>query len=132
MKLSELNPRDTEIRLLKEDSSSKIHEMQKFSLRVEVWAMAEFATKEESNGLLGLTAKILNLEFEAVAKICFYLLKDKSDFIDQDDFINQTMCEKNKANHYKNLIAMYNAVNEVMGASQPDSEELERDKELKK
>ena len=118
--LKDLKPRDADIVI-----NNKKYDVKKFSMAAQIWCYYEFGNKENKNGLHILKEKLEDGDLHASAKVIYYLLKDKSDFVDIDDFIE-------RAAKFKNLEAIYKTLCKVMGYSQPEIEKIEKEVELKK
>ena len=119
--INDLNPRPSEFIL-----SGKTYVLKKFSLAAQVWAHDEFSTKEEKNGLTVLSTKLMELDANAIAKSCYFLLKDKSDFPTEEKFINSL------ADHYTTIKILLEPFSRCLGISQPSDDDTSEEVELKK
>ncbi len=119
--INDLNPRPSKFIL-----SGKTYEMKKFSLSAQVWAHDEFATDEEKNGLTALSQKLVELDPSAIAKSCYFLLKDKTDFPCEENFIDAL------GDHYNTVNILLEPFSRCLGVSQPSEEETADEVELKK
>lgn len=117
--IRDLNPREASFTL-----AGKAYELKPFTLAAQVWAYDEFKTESQPNGLEGLSERMKVLEPAAIAKVAYYLLKDKSDFPNVDKFIDRL------GDHYTTLSILIKPISEVIGISQPEITEDEL--ELKK
>ena len=119
--INDLNPRPSSFEL-----AGKTYEIKKFSLAAQVWAHDEFATAEEKNGLNVLSQKLIELDFSAIAKTCYYLLKDKRDFPTVESFINAL------GDHYNGIKILLEPFSRCLGVSQPTEDDTSEEVELKK
>lgn len=119
--INDLNPRASKFIL-----GNKAYELKKFSLAAQVWAHDEFKTAEEPNGLTNLSAKLIELDGGAIAKSCYFLLKDKSDFPTEEKFLDAM------SDNHTMLTVLLKPFSECLGVSQPTSEDSETEVELKK
>ena len=106
--------------------SGKTYTLKAFTLAAQVWANDEFSTPEQPNGLFNLSDKLQNLDPDAVAKSCYYLLKDKSDFPTLDKFLDAL------GDHYTILKVLLQPFSNCLGVSQPTEDETAEEIELKK
>lgn len=83
MELDELLPKTTSIEL-----SGKIYEMNPFTLSSQIWVERTFGTIDKS-GLKHLEEAFRGLDCQAMAKLGYYLLKDKTDFPTLENFIDK-------------------------------------------
>ncbi len=119
--INELNPRASKFLL-----RGKEYPLKKFTLAAQVWAHSEFATKEEPNGLVNLSTKLVELDSGAIAKSCYFLLEDKTDFPTEDSFLDSL------GDNFTVIKVLLAPFSECLGVSQPSSEETELEVELKK
>lgn len=119
--INDLNPRPSKFTL-----RGKTYEMKKFSLAAQVWAHDEFATDEEKNGLTVLSQKLVELDPSAIAKTCYYLLKDKTDFPTEESFIDAL------EDHYTTVKVLLEPFSRCLGVSQPTEDDTAEEVELKK
>lgn len=119
--INDLDPRASKFLI-----GNKTYEMKKFSLAAQVWAHDEFATTEEKNGLNVLSEKLVELDPSAIAKTCYFLLKDKSDFPTEENFINAL------GDHYSVIKILLEPFSRCLGVSQPSEDETAHEVELKK
>lgn len=119
--INDLNPRATKFTL-----AGEVFEMKKFSLAAQVWAHDEFATTEEENGLTVLSQKLVELDSGAIAKISYYLLKDKTKFPTEESFLDAL------GDHYNVIKILLAPFSRCLGVSQPTEDETANEVELKK
>ena len=119
--INDLNPRPSKFTL-----RGKTYEMKKFSLSAQVWAHDEFATAEEKNGLTNLSQKLVELDPSAIAKTCYFLLKDKNDFPCEENFIDAL------GDHYSIVKILLEPFSRCLGVSQPTEDDTAGEVELKK
>lgn len=119
--INELNPRASKFKL-----AGKVYEMKKFSLAAQVWAHDEFATTEEPNGLTALSEKLVEVDANAIVKSCYFLLKDKTDFPTEENFIEAFV------DHYTIIKLLLPPFSECLGVSQPTEDDTAEEVELKK
>lgn len=119
--INDLNPRPSKFTL-----AGKTYELKKFSLAAQVWAHDEFKTGEEPNGLTNLSAKLMELDGGAIAKSCYFLLKDKSDFLTEEKFIDSL------GDNVTILKVLLKPFSECLGVSQPTDDDTANEVELKK
>ena len=119
--VNDLNPRPSEFLL-----GGKTYELKKFSLAAQVWAHDEFATPEEKNGLTVLSQKLVELDPKAIAKSCYYLMKDKKDFPSEENFIDAL------GDHYNVISILLEPFSRCLGVSQPTLDDTAEEVELKK
>lgn len=119
--INDLNPRNSTFKL-----NGKEYELKKFSLAIQVWANDEFATPENKNGLEVLSQKVTNLDADAIARCCYRMLVDKSDFGSFENFLDKFK------DYYTLLEVLLIPFSECLGVSQPSKEDIEEDLELKK
>ena len=84
VKLEELNPRKSEIFLIK-----KKYTLKPFTLSQQIWVMNEFATEADPEGGQNLKRLLEKMDVVATYKLAFRLIEDKSDFIDYEDMMNK-------------------------------------------
>jgi len=121
--LQELNPRKSEIVINK-----KTYVLKKFSLLARVWARTEFATPEQSDGLMVLAKRMETFnDIEAWSKMLYHLLEDRRDFKNYESFLGAL----EKGGKFSNVIQAYRALMECIGLSEPEPES-EDTKDLKK
>ena len=125
--LHDLNPRRSELKL-----KDKVYTLKPFTLSTRVWVESEFSTKDNKSGLENFSKMLGAIEtnpdkaLRAASILCFRLLEDRSDFKDVDDFID-------RHENYNNLGSMYKSICEVIGLSEPQISELEKEQlEVKK
>lgn len=119
--INDLNPRPSKFIL-----AGKTYELKKFSLAAQVWAYDEFATDKEKNGLNVLSQKLIELDPRAIAKTCYYLLKDKCDFPTEESFIDAL------GDHYTTIKVLLEPFSRCLGVSQPSDDDTAEEVELKK
>jgi hypothetical protein len=119
--INDLNPRPSKFTL-----AGKTYEMKKFSLAAQVWAHDEFATAEEANGLNVLSQKLVELDPSAIAKTCYFLLKDKTDFPNEESFIDAL------GDHYSIVKILLEPFSRCLGVSQLSEDDTAEEVELKK
>jgi len=119
--INDLNPRESEFVL-----RGTTYKLKKFSLAAQVWAHDEFATAEEKNGLTVLSTKLIELDSGAIAKTCYFLLKDKQDFATQESFIDAL------GDHVTTIQVLLAPFSACLGVSQPSDDENADEVELKK
>jgi len=119
--INDLNPRPSKFVL-----RGISYELKKFSLSAQVWAHDEFKTKEEPNGLTNLSNRLLELDAGAIAKSCYFLLKDKQNFANEESFID-AFPDNNTV-----LQVLLKPFSECLGVSQPTDDDTENEVELKK
>ena len=119
--INDLNPRASKFILM-----GKSYELKKFSLAAQVWAHDEFKTTEEPNGLNNLSEKLIELDGGAIAKTCYFLLKDKSDFPTEEKFIDSL------GDNHTALKILLKPFSDCLGVSQPTDDDTANEVELKK
>ncbi len=119
--INDLNPSESTVNL-----AGKSYTLKPFSLFVQVWAHDEFATESEPNGLTNLSHKLMELDAGAIAKTCYFLLKDKSDFPTCEKFINAL------GDNYAVVKVLLEPLSRCLGVSQPTSDDTANEIELKK
>lgn len=125
---TQLRPKSSKIILF-----DKEYILKPFSLAAQVWANHEFATTDRQNGLFNLAERMKNLnDLEAILKLTYYLMEDKTSWPTYKDFYN--LFDKKKIEKpYLKIMEIYTALVECLGNSQPQNvEELEAEAELKK
>jgi hypothetical protein len=96
----------------------------KFSLYEKAWCIANFATKEQPNGLAILAEGLQKLDPLIVSRFAWRLVDNKRDITSKDfyDF----------AEDHKNLLQILVIVNAVLEMSRPSQKANEKMQELKK
>lgn len=111
--------------------NEKEYELRPFDLVAQVWAMDEFKTKEEPNGIVVLSDLVQEMtNFNAVYKCTWHLLKRKRDFGFFDNFLKAIENDNRGANPVTQDI--YKAFVKTLGVSQPHIDEFTEELELKK
>jgi len=126
MHYADLNPRPSQIVL-----KGKRYVLKPFTLTAQVWAYAEFATKENRSGLEVLAARIQdNKDMDCYLRLTHHLLseKGKEDYPTVESLIVAVESERQK---YSKGMEIYNALSECLGNSNP-VKESEAEKDLKK
>lgn len=98
----DLIPRESVFTL--SEKPNKVFTLKKFSLASQIWVKREFGNRLEE-----IFEKI---ELEPIARITFYLLKDKTEFKDELDFMEAIVTPKDKLGILRSLL-------ETIGISQP-------------
>lgn len=124
MHMKDFNPRPSYIVM-----NGKRYELKPFGAAVHVWAYAEFATKENRNGIEVLSERLRDIQdMSATLQVVYYLLKDKNEWPTYERFAEQVMLLKHP---YTKIIEFYHALQECIGHSQPEAPS-EEERELKK
>jgi hypothetical protein len=119
--INDLNPRESTF-----VHAGKSYTLKKFSLAAQVWAHSEFATEAEPNGLTNLSNKLIELDAGAIAKSCYYLLKDKTDFPTESNFLDAM------SDNFTAIKILLDPFSECLGVSQPTTDDTAEEVELKK
>ena len=119
--INDLNPRESKFTLRGKD-----YLLKKFALSAQVWVHDEFATENENNGLQVLSQKLIDLDSAAIAKVSYFLLKDKSDFPTLNSFIDAF------EDHFNVIEVLLKPFSECLGVSQPSDDDTAEEVELKK
>lgn len=125
IKAHELQPKQSSFSI-----NGTVYELYPFSLSKRIWAQLHFSTdKEEANGLKVLSEKLADFKnFDTLAEVIHYLLKDKDDFKNPYELLQYA--EKNGG--LKTYHKMYKALCECLGLSEPQMEDVENALEVKK
>ena len=87
---------------------------------------SEFATTEEPNGLTNLSNKLIELDAGAITKSCYFLLKDKTDFPLEGDFLEAMR------DNFTAIKILLDPFSKCLGVSQPTDDDTADEVELKK
>lgn len=124
---TDLIPKNSKIKI-----HNKVYKLKPFTLAVELWATDEFKTPQEPNGLQVLSNRLRDFsDKEAVFKVIYKLIIDKSDFDTYEKFIKYVE-EMEQERIYIFITECYYAISDTIGLSQPVIENIEEDIELKK
>lgn len=122
MSVNEFNPRPSSFHY-----KGETFKLKKFSLAAQVWADSEFSNDQEKSGLVNLSSDMVNLNSNSIAKVCYYLLEDKTRFSDHSELLDFFSDE------YKFLATVLKPVSECIAGSQPTADDIsEEEIELKK
>lgn len=121
VKAEELNPRPSYIMF-----NGKVYEFEAFSLRARVWSYYEFQEDGKPDGLKNLSERFAKMDILACGKVLYYLLKDKTDFPKEQDFVTAF---SNSNNAHERL---YKCLIEIFGISEVQLSEMEKEQAEKK
>ena len=124
----ELNPTCLSFKL-----NGNEYEIRPFDLTAQVWARCEFATKDESDGLVVLSELIQDMNnFDPLLKSIWHLLKRKRDFGFYEEFVLRIDKGDKDSNKVKILSNLYVIFTNALQLSQPNMNDIEEDLDLKK
>jgi len=108
--------------------NGKLYLVKPFTLRARVWAMAEFATDEQHNGLDVLSEKLKKCDFITAARVLYELLADKTDFKTEAEFVIALSEQTGARAHEK----AFRCLTKIFGLSEPQIKQAAEEEEKKK
>lgn len=121
VKISDLRPRESRFLLRGTE-----HTLRPFTLGAQAWVATEFCTPGKEDGLENLSKAFIDLNGPVLGRLGYYLLRDKTKFVNEEDFIDAFGTQYNL---FKTLLP---ALNECIGLSQPQTDDISEELEIKK